>query len=163
VKGSVCWLRSEQAPNPESRVTLGDELDALGQRRVVLDWQLGELSERTFHHSARFYAELIARSGIGRMKVMPWLLSEEPNWWQRVAAGWHHIGTTRMADDPARGVVDADCRVFGVSNLFVAGSSVFPTSSYINPTLTLVALAVRLADHVKARASSARVALPRGV
>lgn len=160
VMGSICWIRSEQAPNPESRVTLGDELDALGQRRVVLDWQLGEQSQRTFVRSARFYAEVIARSGIGRMKVMPWLLSEEPDWWQRVAAGWHHIGTTRMADDPAKGVVDADCRVFGLENLFVAGSSVFPTSSYINPTLTLVALSIRLADHLKARGAGPAVAGP---
>jgi choline dehydrogenase-like flavoprotein len=160
-KGSICWIRSEQAPNPESRVTLGSELDALGQRRVVLDWQLGELSQRTFHRAARFYAEVIARSGIGRMKVMPWLLSEEPDWWQRVAAGWHHIGTTRMAADSAHGVVDPDGRVFDVDNLFVAGSSVFPTSSYINPTLTLVALTIRLADHLKARASAGGVAAPR--
>jgi hypothetical protein len=160
-KGSICWIRSEQAPNSESRVSLGAELDALGQRQVVLDWQLGELSQRTFHRAARFYAEVIARSGIGRMKVMPWLLSEQPDWWQRVAAGWHHIGTTRMATGPESGVVDPDCRVFDLENLFVAGSSVFPTSSYINPTLTLVALTIRLADHLKARASSGGVAVPR--
>jgi choline dehydrogenase-like flavoprotein len=66
-----------------------------------------------------------------------------------VAGGWHHMGTTRMSDDPKRGVVDADCRVHGLSNLFVAGSSVFPTAGSGTPTLTLVALALRLADTLR--------------
>ena len=69
--------------------------------------------------------------------------------------GKHHIGTTRMHVDPKQGVVDPDCRVHGLSNLYVAGSSVFPTSGYANPTLTIVALALRLADHLKARLSRA--------
>jgi choline dehydrogenase-like flavoprotein len=62
---------------------------------------------------------------------------------------WHHMGTTRMADDPRRGVVDVACRVHGIRNLYVAGSSVFPTSGFASPTLTIVALALRLADHLK--------------
>jgi choline dehydrogenase-like flavoprotein len=156
--GSIAWIRSEQAPNRESRVTLGDELDAHGQRRVALAWRHTELDRHTFMASARLYADVLTRSGIGRVKLMPWLLAEKglgeseagSEWSSRLTPGWHHIGTTRMADDPQRGVVDSSCRVFGVDNLYVAGSSVFPTSSYINPTLTLVALAIRLADHLRA-------------
>jgi choline dehydrogenase-like flavoprotein len=69
----------------------------------------------------------------------------------QVNGGWHHMGTTRMSDDPKRGVVDRHCRVHGMENLYVAGSSVFPTSGSANPTLTLVALTLRLADHLKER------------
>jgi choline dehydrogenase-like flavoprotein len=68
-----------------------------------------------------------------------------------MAGGKHHIGTTRMHADPKQGVVDPDCRIHGLANLYVAGSSVFPTSGYANPTLTIVALALRLADHLKVR------------
>jgi choline dehydrogenase-like flavoprotein len=76
---------------------------------------------------------------------------------------YHHMGTTRMHDDPKAGVVDSTARVHGVANLFVAGSSVFPTGGYINPTLTIVALSMRLADHVKRVASrSASVATTSG-
>jgi choline dehydrogenase-like flavoprotein len=66
-----------------------------------------------------------------------------------MTGGKHHMGTTRMHVDPKQGVVDPDCRVHGVGNLFIAGSSVFPTGGYANPTLTIVALAIRLADHLK--------------
>ncbi len=146
---TICRIRSEQAPNPDSRVTLGEARDALGQRRVRLDWRLSELNHHTFRTAAARYAETLTRTGVGRVKVVPWLLEEDTRWWKEVSPGWHHMGTTRMADDPKRGVVDADCRVFGLDNLYVAGSSVFPTSSYVNPTLTLTALTLRLADHLK--------------
>ena len=146
---SICWIRSEQGPEPDSRVLLGDDLDALGQRRVVVDWRLPEGNRHTFTSGARLYARLLSQAGVGRVKLMPWLLESPDDWWQKVNAGWHHMGTTRMASDPRSGVVDTDCRVFGLDNLYIAGSSVFPTSGYINPTLTLVALALRLADHLK--------------
>jgi choline dehydrogenase-like flavoprotein len=68
---------------------------------------------------------------------------------QPVSGGWHHMGTTRMSDDPAKGVVDSDCRVHGLSNLYIAGPSVFPTGGYANPCLTMLALTMRLADHIK--------------
>jgi choline dehydrogenase-like flavoprotein len=68
---------------------------------------------------------------------------------------WHHMGTTRMHDDPKQGVVDRNCQVHGIDNLFIAGSSVFPTGGYNTPTLTIVALALRLADHLKAEMANA--------
>ena len=90
------------------------------------------------------------RSGTGRIKLWPWLLDAAPDWWSHLfPGGWHPMGTTRMAEHPGSGVVDPNCRVFGLDNLFVAGGSVFPTGSYDSPTVTLVALAVRLAHHLK--------------
>jgi choline dehydrogenase-like flavoprotein len=148
-RATLCWIRSEQAPNRDSRVTLGEDRDALGQRRCRLDWRLSELNHHTFRTAATRYAEVLTRAGVGRVRLMPWLLGDDTQWWNEVSPGWHHMGTTRMASDPQHGVVDANARVFGLDNLFVAGASVFATSSYVNPTLTLVALAIRLADHLK--------------
>ena len=72
--------------------------------------------------------------------------------WEDTSQGtFHHMGTTRMHEDPKQGVVDANCKMHGIANLFVAGSSVYTTGGYANPTLTLVALALRLADHIKER------------
>ncbi len=145
----MCRIRSEQAPNPDSRVQPGQERDALGQRRVLLDWRLTDLDRHNFVKAAQLYSSVVTRSGIGRIKLVPWLFANDDRWWRRIAAGWHHMGTTRMAEEETKGVVDKDCRVFGLDNLYVAGASVFPTVSYSNPTLTLVALTIRLADHLK--------------
>jgi choline dehydrogenase-like flavoprotein len=89
----------------------------------------------------------VATAGVGEFRSS---LDRGGEWRKRVTGGRHHMGTTRMSDSPATGVVDADCRVFGVDNLYVAGSSVFPTVGYANPTLTIVALALRLAEHLRA-------------
>jgi len=154
-------------PDPDSRVTLTGERDALGLRRAALDWRLGAANGRGVGALARAVAAELGRLGLARVRLHPALDDETGAW----AAGgranlvghgenpdlppmhisWHHMGTTRMAADPASGVVDADCRVHGVANLHVAGSSVFPSTGNANPTLTIVALAVRLADHLKAR------------
>jgi len=150
---SDCWLRCEQAPNPSSRVTLSEERDALGMRRPVLDWRLQELDLHTLTSVSRLYAESLTRGGAARARVEGALLEDSDALLARVTGDWHHMGTTRMADAPERGVVDRDCRVFGLVNLYVAGASVFPTSGAMNPTLTLVALALRLADHVRTRVS----------
>ena len=142
--------RQEQAPNPDSRVTLGRERDAMGMPRVRLDWRLTELDKR----SIRTYYELLGRemgrAGVGRVQLREWLLSDDDRSWPSfLSGGWHHMGTTRMHADPKQGVVDADCRVHGLSNLYVAGASVYPTAGAANPTLTLVALSLRLSDHLR--------------
>ena len=147
-------LQLEQAPNPDSRVTLDDEVDALGLRRTRLDLRLGELDTHTLVETTRALARAFGASGTGSVRFQPWVL-EDPSAWHDTYWGSHHMGTTRMSDDPRSGVVDADCRVHGVDNLYIAGSSVFPTGGFVNPTLTLVALAHRLADHLRARESSA--------
>jgi len=144
---AVCWLNPmvEQAPNPDSRVVLGEERDALGQRRINLDWRLTSLDTYTFTRAQEVLDEELRRANLGYL-IIHTRADQVP---RNVHGGWHHMGTTRMNTDPKRGVVDEHCRVHGVNNLFVAGASVFPTSGYANPVLTTVALVMRLADHVK--------------
>ncbi|MFP4070113.1 MAG: FAD-dependent oxidoreductase [Opitutales bacterium] len=136
---------SEQAPAPESRVTLSDERDRYGQRRVRLDWRLSELDLKTIRRSQELLDQALRQSGVGHLKMERLDQGIPPG----ITGGLHHMGTTRMHADPRRGVVDADCTVHGIANLHVAGSSVFPTSGCANPTLTIAALAIRLADHLK--------------
>jgi choline dehydrogenase-like flavoprotein len=136
----------EQAPNPASRVTLGSDLDRLGMRKAKLDWQMGNLEKQTIIRFGELLGKDIGRAGIGRIRMLP---QNEDGWWTGLRGAWHHMGTTRMHSDPKQGVVDANCRVHGISNLYVAGSSVFTTCGFANPTLTIVALAIRLADHLK--------------
>ena len=119
---ATCWLRCEQAPNPSSRVALSDQIDGLGQRRVVLDWQLTDLDYESLIRSARRYARALGAANLGRIKLEPWLVQRQRDWWGNIRAGWHHMGTTRMAESRTRGVVDPACKVFGVDNLFVAGT-----------------------------------------
>ncbi len=151
-------VRGEQAPNPDSRVRLGDERDALGVRRAVLDWRLSSLDKHSVAVLAEVLGDELERLGIGRPEASAWLREDDPAWpldptvGNHPIGGYHHIGTTRMSADPRRGVVDRDCRVHGYDNLYVAGSSVFTTSSWANPTLTIVALAHRLADHLLTQA-----------
>ncbi len=146
---TILRLRSaiEPVPNPDSRITLGEERDALGQRIVHMDWRLSEADKRTFQRSEELLGIELGRSGVGRLRNS--LELEGSEWPDGLLPGWHHMGTTRMHSDPRQGVVDAKCKVHGMANLYVAGSSVFPTYGYVNPTLTIVALAIRLADHVK--------------
>jgi choline dehydrogenase-like flavoprotein len=139
------WL--EQAPNPDSRVTLAEERDAFGLRRARVDWRFTEQELRTTLRMQQLVGEELGRAGIGRLRLDEGLAAGE--WPEELSWSNHHMGTTRMHDDPKQGVVDAHCRVHGVANLYVAGSSVFPTCGHANPTLTIVALAVRLADHIK--------------
>ena len=136
---------TEQAPNPESRVMLGSERDSLGQRRVRLDWRLSDFDLESFIKSQEVVDQELRRAGLGRLYVKP--IDEIPP--GQITGGWHHMGTTRMNTDPKYGVVDQNCRVHSISNLFIAGPSVFPTSGYANPSLTIIALALRLADHIK--------------
>ncbi|NKI34126.1 GMC family oxidoreductase [Wenzhouxiangella sp. XN79A] len=138
----------EQAPNPDSRVTLSDAVDALGLPRVRLDWQLTELDRHSFRRAAQRIAGALGSIGLGRVRVGAWAGDDPP---ERIGYGSHHMGTTRMAASPRDGVVDADCRVHGLDNLYVAGSSVYATGGPINPTFTLTSLALRLADHLQGR------------
>lgn len=148
---AILNIRAEQSPNPESRVLLGDETDRFGLRRARLDWRLQERDLHTLAETGRIVAAEMARTGVGRIRSS--IEPEQP--WRGTVGGAHHVGTTRMAGSPSAGVVDSDCRVFGVDNLFIAGSSVFPTAGYVNPTFSLVTLAVRLAVHLRHRVESA--------
>ncbi len=138
----------EQVPNPDSRVTLGQDRDALGLRTVRLDWQFMELDKYTLRRSLEVVGEEVAIAGLGRIKFDDWVLTDDITYFPGIEYA-HHMGTTRMSSDPKTGVVDKDCRVNDVDNLFIAGCSVFPTGGIANPTLTIVALSLRLADHIK--------------
>jgi len=138
----------EQVPNPDSRVSLSGQRDALGLPRLKLDWRLTEQDRLSFYANLRSLGLEFGALGFGRMVET---VADRSDWPQPVAGGSHHMGTTRMSNDPSRGVVDRNCKVHDVENLYVAGSSVFPTSGSANPTLTLVALTLRLAGHLKDR------------
>lgn len=147
------YLRNyfEPMPNRDSRVTLSERRDSLGQPRATVDWRLSPADYETLHTAHTVIAAALERSGFGRLRSP--VLDVARGQLDHATGGCHHCGTTRMSADPRRGVVDADGRVHGLDNLYVAGSSVFPTVGYANPTLTIVALAIRLADHLKARAA----------
>ena len=140
---------SEQIPNPDSRVVLSTEKNKLGNPRANLDWQLSELDYRTIRENMLLIGAEFSRLGVGRVQLDEWIKTEEYKWPKDLTGGSHHMGTTRMSDDPSTGVVDKNCKVHGISNLYVAGSSVFTTGGQANPTLTIVALALRLAEHLK--------------
>lgn len=137
----------EATPCAESRVTLLAKRDRTGMRRAAVDWRMNRDDLRGLRRLLELMSARFERSSAGRLHVD--LTATEGEWPDSMASGKHHMGTTRMHVDPRRGVVDEQCRVHGVANLYVAGSSVFPTGGYANPTITIVALAVRLADRVK--------------
>jgi choline dehydrogenase-like flavoprotein len=134
--------RSEQSPNPESRVVLSRERDELGVPRAVLFWRLTDRDFDSIDASLEVVAQALGAAGIGRVRV-------NPGYREAVGEGLHHMGTTRMGKDPATSVVDRDGLVHGTTAVYVAGSSVFPTCGWGNPTITICALAARLADHLK--------------
>jgi len=138
----------EQAPDPDSRVTLADQRDPLGMRRARVDWRLAELERTTSRRFAELLKGEFERLGLGALSLEPWLFERGPIGEEALSGTFHHIATTRMSADPRQGVVDADCRVHGTENLYLSGCSVFSTGGHANPTLTIVALALRLADHL---------------
>jgi choline dehydrogenase-like flavoprotein len=137
---SCAW---EQTPNPRSRVKLSSKKDRFDQNQVELDWFIDPGDLESMERTLELFGQAVGASGIGRLKIDVKI----EDW----PAENHHMGTTRMHTDPAKGVVDELCRVHGVQNLYVAGSSVFPTSGANNPTLTIVALALRLSEALKGR------------
>jgi choline dehydrogenase-like flavoprotein len=141
-------VNAEQIPNPESRVLLGDRTDGHGRRLLKVDWRMAEQDTESLMQTLRLLQRDFASSGVAQLEF------DDNTLHDLVAAstpvGGHHIGTARMAESSRHGVVDPNGAVHGFPNLYCAGSAVFPTCGHANPTLTLVALAVRLADHLKA-------------
>ena len=151
VQGLIA-IHAEQSLQRDSRIMLGDETDAFGLRRIVFDWRLGEIDLRTMRTAVLELGAHYAEQGTGRVQVQDWLLADPidlPGMGEgHRVGGHHHMCATRMAADPREGVVDADCKVHGVSNLYVGGSSVFASTGYANPTYTIVQLSLRLGDHL---------------
>lgn len=138
-------FEAEQTPDITNRVSLLDERDRLGVQKVALHWAPSARDWESIERSAIIFGQAIGQTGVGRLQLQD---KAQLAYWG-IQTAWHQMGTTRMAEAPDSGVVDSDSRVFGVSNLFIAGGSVFPTGGRSNPTLTIVALAIRLADYLK--------------
>ena len=152
------WHSIEQSPHPDNRVRLSDARDALGCRKLELHWHWSAQDIEMTLKAQELFARALETAGLGRVERVR--QADGSPHLARPAGSHHLMGTTRMHEDPRQGVVDANCRVHGLDNLYVAGSSVLPTGGYANPTLTLVALALRLADHLKVQ-PHLKAALPR--
>jgi len=142
---TVNW---EQSPNPLSRVTLSKQRDVLGIRKPNLHWDVTAGDISSAHRSAELLCLAVARSGYGRLRTID--LKDLPGV-PLTLGGGHQMGTTRMSNDPKKGVTDANGRVHSLENLFIGGSSLFPTGGWQNPTFTIVALALRQADFLASR------------
>jgi choline dehydrogenase-like flavoprotein len=134
---------AEQFPNPDSRVYLSKKRDSFGLNQAVLDWSVTKQDVNRIREFHQTMGMEFGKLGMGRVKVE--LADGDAS---DISTAWHHMGTTRMSDSPKTGIVNADCRTHELANLFVAGSSVFVTGGAANPTLTIVALAIRLSDHL---------------
>jgi choline dehydrogenase-like flavoprotein len=142
-----------QSANRDSRVMLGATTDRFGLRRLELDWRLADIDRETLRIAGEEMGRALARHDVGRLQLEPWVTdakSEVPITGEQGGSS-HHMCTTRMSDDPSTGVVDRDCRVHGMENLYIGGSSVFSSAGVSNPTFTIVELALRLADHLDER------------
>jgi choline dehydrogenase-like flavoprotein len=157
-KNLVCGARVrsywEQEPRFENHVALDStKSDDLGIPRVKLHWKKSESDRRTIVGTATEFAREIANSELGRVRLVNWVVNDGPIAPQKIKAAWHHMGGTRMSDSPDQGIVDQNLRVHGTRNLYVGGSSVFPSGGYANPTLTIVQLSLRLSDEIERRLS----------
>ena len=141
------YFQSEQVPNRDSRITLSDQTDQFGMKQINVDFKIHELDVNSVYKSHQLIGEELKQQGLGELTFN----SDDPLEDIRNchAVMGHHIGTTRMSSDPKLGVVDGNCQVHNMTNLFIASSSVFTTSSQANPVLTIVALTIRLSDYLK--------------
>ncbi|WP_165799577.1 GMC oxidoreductase [Sphingomonas oleivorans] len=137
----------EAAPDPDNRVTLNGDRDRFGINRVKLRWKVGEMEKRSHQTAIALLGREVEALGIGRVEMEPEQWGDD--WDRSVMTTWHHMGTTRMHQDPRKGVVDEHCRVHSVANLYIAGSSVFTTGGGNMPTINIIALALRLAERLK--------------
>lgn len=149
IKNNVYSLHyhSEHAPSKNSKITLSDERDQYGLRKVVVDFKYKAIDVDTVLRAHDYIDGILRKEGCGYLEYVS--DNPESDVWSQASDGFHQIGTTRMSIDPKEGVVDENCRVHGIDNLFVASSSVFVTSSQANPTLTIIAFSIRLADYIK--------------
>lgn len=153
-------VRAEQAPNPDSRVLLSEDSDALGIPKVKLDWRTSAIDVDSVAGLIKALDADFRRLGWGEIETAPWLSDPFRTWRTdplisaHPFGGYHHMGTTRMASNPRQGVTDGYGRVHGIANLHIAGSSLFPTSGWANPTLTILALSLRTAEAINARSTA---------
>ncbi|MCP4307087.1 MAG: GMC family oxidoreductase [bacterium] len=145
------YTQSEQSPNRDSRITLGDRCDALGVPQLRLDWRLSRIDKESIARAQKIVGKQLEDSGLGKLVPEQAFTEDNNEWGPNIRGGHHHLGTARMSTDPTRGVVDPDGKAHTVQDLYVADSSVFPTGGYANPLLTTVAWACRVADTIGQR------------
>lgn len=142
-------MMMEQTPNKDNRITLSDKKDKLGTPKINIDYKVLESDKMKVWKSLGLFADEVGRLDIGRVRLLRERV--ERLWDSQLGFSQHHMGTTRMATNEKEGVVDSDCLVFGTNNFYIAGSSIFCTGGSVPPTLTIVALALRLSDHIKGK------------
>jgi len=143
------YIRLEQSPNPNSRVKLIKDKDSLGVPRVNLNWELTSLEKISIKKIIETLGLELGSFDIGRVNLLEFLRNDNENLHPDYNGGWHQMGTTRMHNNSKKGVVDSNCKVHGINNLFIAGSSCFPTAGAVNPTFSIVAISIRLSDYIK--------------
>ncbi|MDJ0531483.1 MAG: GMC family oxidoreductase [Xenococcaceae cyanobacterium MO_207.B15] len=145
---------TEQVPHKDSRIKLGKERDALGQRKLELNWCFTDHDQQSLSKILEILPHRVAEAGLGTIDF-----GDDPPSLENMTDAAHQMGTTRMASRPEEGVVDRNCRVFGTDNLYVASSAVFPTGPSYSPTFTILALARRLGQHLLQKTSTKLVQL----
>lgn len=146
--GALLRASWEQEPVPENRIELSDDLDSVGMPRVNLYWKKNETDLRTVQKTVEVFGKYLAKKNLGRIRFDDWVLGKSDYPDDDELAGYHHMGGTRMASNPKEGIVDSNCKVHGQKNLYIAGSSIFPSGGCANSTLTIVQLAIRLGEHL---------------
>jgi choline dehydrogenase-like flavoprotein len=141
---------SEQCPNPDSRIRLAESKDQFGVPRALAEWRPGERETTSIMRLAEIMSEAFVAAGLPRPELADWIVERRPDQ-ARLIDMAHTLGTTRMSSDPKEGVVDTQCKIHGIEGIYLAGGSVMPTSGHANPTLMILSLAIRLADHLKAQ------------
>lgn len=140
------WCKTEQVPNPLSRLSLSEQKDVFGKPRIHLNWVLADIDRESVRKSLLAFAKAVGTWSLGRVRLN---IAADLKMPTNTLGGAHHIGTTRMGTDEKDGVVDKDLKVFSTENLYVASSSTFRTGGYTNPTLTILALVIRLSEHLQ--------------
>jgi len=139
----------EQSPDIESRVMLSNQLDSFGLKKAKFDWKINEFDNKTIRYTAIEMAKQFSLSGLGAIRLADFILDNNID--IRYSHHAHHMGTTRMSADPRFGVVDSNLKVHGIGNLYIAGSGVFSTGGACNPTMPIIQLCLRLADHLNSQ------------
>ena len=139
----------EQEPDPGSYISLSNAKDFHDMRQANIHWKITRKTWDSMLHLAKTVSTEIERLALGKVILHPHISNDIDDWEYHLADVCHHMGGTRMAHSAEKGVVDSNCRVFGQDNLYIAGSSVFPNGGQANPTLTIVQLSLRLADHLR--------------
>ena len=146
--GIDLMLMAEQLPVADSRICLGDAEDSLGMRKVRLDWRVSGEELETLAAFAERVQGALGRLGLADVVIDQLLAARDPRYLDGARDYYHHMGGARMGSGPSDGVVDANLKVFGAANLYVAGAAVYPSSGFENPTFTAMALGLRLSDHL---------------